>query len=264
MKITTCENRPLLTECGLKDFDYQIDTYIGCEHYCYYCYVLGQAETDWTKEVLIHDGLATRLEQEIRDISPQTIYMGYHADPYQPCEEEWKQTRNVLELLCNSGFSVSILTKSDLVVRDIDLLSKMKDAAVSVSVAFNEDKDRERFEAKTITTEKRIEALAKLKQSGIKTGAMVCPIIPFITDVKQLLEGLATVADRIWVYGFSALSREEQSWINLQQILSIHYPELAEQIEEILFVKDHDYWEQLREELTVLKQKKNLNLNIHV
>ena len=65
--------------------------------------------------------------------------MGYHTDPYQPCEAEYQQTRKVLELLFEKGFSASILTKSDLVVRDVDILAEMKDAAVNVSVAFNDN-----------------------------------------------------------------------------------------------------------------------------
>jgi len=63
MKVSTCSSRPILTSCGLKDLDYQVDTYVGCEHYCYYCYALDQVETDWTKEVLIHN-TTVRLRSE--------------------------------------------------------------------------------------------------------------------------------------------------------------------------------------------------------
>jgi len=89
-------------------------------------------------------------------------------------------TRKVLELLKENGFSASILTKSDLVVRDIDILKEMNDAAVSVSVAFNDNRIRQQFEANTIDTELRIEALRKLREAGIKTSALICPAITFI------------------------------------------------------------------------------------
>jgi len=91
MNIKSCKNRPVLNPCTLEGRNYQVDPYIGCEHYCYYCYVLPLAEC--------------------------------------------RQTRKVLELLLNKGFSVSILTKSDLVLRDTDLLASMKNARVSVSVS---------------------------------------------------------------------------------------------------------------------------------
>lgn len=96
-----------------------------------------------------------KVSKEIDRISPQTIYMGYHTDPYQPCEAECLQTRNVLELLLQKGVSASILTKSDLVVRDIDILKEMKDAAVSISAVFRDNAVRRLFEANTMDTEKR-------------------------------------------------------------------------------------------------------------
>ena len=115
MNVSTCSRRPLLVPCGLKDFDYQVDPYVVCEHYCYYCYALGQAETDWTKEIRIHKDITSQLNEELETIAPQTIYLGYHTDPYQPCEAEYRQTRKVLELLLEKRFSASILTKSNLI-----------------------------------------------------------------------------------------------------------------------------------------------------
>ena len=103
---------------------------------------LPQAETDWSKEILIHNDIIDQLSEEIDKIPPQTIYMGYHTDPYQPSEANYYQTRKVLELFFKNGFSASILTKSDLIVRDIDILKKMNAAAVSVSVAFNDNRTR--------------------------------------------------------------------------------------------------------------------------
>jgi DNA repair photolyase len=136
MKVSVCKNRQILSPCGLKDLDYQVDTYVGCEHYCY---ALPQAETDWSEEIFIYKDIVDQLSQELDKIPSQTIYMGYHTDPYQPSETRYRQTRKVLELFLKRGFSASILTKSDLVVRDIDILKEMNDAAVSVSVAFNDN-----------------------------------------------------------------------------------------------------------------------------
>ena len=84
VKLSTCSNRPILAPCGLKDLKYQVDPYIGCEHYCYYCYALAQAETDWSQEILIHKDIVHHLSAELDKIPAQKIYMGYHTDPYQP------------------------------------------------------------------------------------------------------------------------------------------------------------------------------------
>jgi len=187
MIVETCRKRQILNPCTLENIDYQVDPYIGCEHYCYYCYAINQAETDWSKEVLIHKDITSELESELAGIPPQTIYIGWQSDSYQPCEAEYRQTRQVLELLLEKGFSASILTKSDLVLRDTDLLQKMNEASVSFSMAFNDNRTRRLFEANTVDNEKRIEALRQLKEAGVRTGALLCPVIPFITDAIQLV-----------------------------------------------------------------------------
>lgn len=264
MEVSVCTNRAILAPCELKNIDYQVDTYIGCEHLCYYCYALEDAETDWSKKIQIHQNIVGQLSEELDTISPQTIYMGYQTDPYQPCEAEYHQTRMVLELLLKKGFSASILTKSDLVLRDIDLLKAMNAAAVSVSVAFNDDATRQLFEANTMATAKRVAALRQLKDAGIRTGALVCPVIPYITDAIQLVDMLAPCTDEIWVYGLSINDRSGGNWLRFQKILKNQFPELVALIEQALFLKDHRYWAQLRDQLTALKNDLQLNLNIHL
>ncbi len=264
MKVSECTKRPILSPCGLKDLDYQVDTYVGCEHHCYYCYALAQAETDWSKEIRMHNDIVGQLSEEIDKISPQTIYMGYHTDPYQPSEANYYQTRKVLSLLLQKGFSASILTKSDLIVRDIDILKEMKDAAVSVSVSFNDNQTRRLFEANTVDTEKRIEALCKLKEAGVRTGALLCPVIPYITNAIQLIDMLAPCTDVIWIYGLNIYDSSGQNWLNMQKILNCEYPDLIEQIEPAIFSKKHIYWTQLRDDLVTIKNDQTLNLNIHL
>jgi DNA repair photolyase len=264
MKVSVCSSRPILSPCGLKDLEYQVDPYVGCEHYCYYCYALPQAETDWSKEILIYDDIVDQLSKELDTIPPQPIYMGYHTDPYQPCEAEYRQTRKVLELFLGNGFSASILTKSDLVVRDIDILKEMNDASISVSVAFNDNQTRRLFEANTIDTEKRIEALNKLKVAGVRTGALLCPVIPYITDAIKMIDMLEAYADVIWIYGISINDRSDQNWLNIKKILSSQTPDIIEQIEPVIFSKEHSYWAELRESLEILRKDRQLNLNIHI
>lgn len=264
MMVTSCSHRPVLVPSKLSGFEYQIDPYVGCEHYCYYCYVLGQAETDWSNEIQMYGDICDQLGEELEGLDPQQIYMGYYSDPYQPQEAECLQTRGVLELLMERGFSASILTKSDLVVRDADILGEMEHASVSVSVAFNEEAVREKFEKCTMATARRTEALRELKDARIRTNALLCPVIPFITDVEPLIAALAPVAGTIWIYGLSVLNKSDPSWQNVEEILLTHFPGLSQQIEEVVFSKDHAYWEQLRRKLQRLAEERQLDLSIHV
>lgn len=190
--------------------------------------------------------------------------MGYYTDPYQPCEVEYRQTRKVLELLLEKGYSVSILTKSDLVLRDVELLRDMEDASISVSVAFNDNRTREKFEANTKDTELRVEALSKLREAGIKTSALICPVVPYITDVKELINWLEFLTDSIWIYGLSVDQRSDRNWQNLRIILKEYFPDLSGQIENIVFSKDHQFWTQLREELKDIQNDRQLDLRIHI
>lgn len=264
MKVSVCTNRDIIIPCGLDNFEYQLDTYIGCEHNCNYCYVLPKAETNWFEEILIHDDIAEKLSKEIQTISPQTIYIGYNSDPYQPFEGKYLQTRKVLELLVHKNFSASILTKSDLVVRDIDLLKKMKNANVSFSLAFTDDRTLELFEANTISTDKRVAAMRNLSSYGIKTGAVICPVIPYITDTFKLVEMIAPYSENIWIYGLSINDRADQNWKNVKNVLSTNYPEISDTIESIIFNKEHHYWTQLRNDLKKIKRDQQLNLNVHL
>ncbi len=264
MNIKSCTDRLILNPCSLQGINYQIDPYIGCEHYCYYCYALDQAETDWRKEISIHEDITSRLESELTGIESQTIYMGWQTDPYQPCESEYRQTRQVLELMHKNDFSASILTKSDLVLRDMDLLQNMETASVSFSLAFNDDSTRRLFEANTMDNEKRIKALRSLKKAGVRTGALLCPVIPYISDAVQLIDVLTPNADVIWIYGLSINNRSDKSWLNMKTILNHEFPDLSEQIEAAVFSKEHGYWIQLKDDLERLKTDRQLNLNIRL
>jgi len=267
MNIKSCSNSLILNPCTLQGINYQVDPYIGCEHYCYYCYycyALNQAQTDWRKEIRIHEDIAGHLETELTKITPQAIYMGWQTDPYQPCETQYRQTRQVLKLLLEKNFSVSILTKSDLVLRDMDLLQNMSSASVSFSLAFNDDSTRRLFEANTMDNEKRIKALRSLKQAGIRTGVLLCPVIPYISDAVQLIDVLAPYVDVIWIYGLSMNNRSDKNWLNIKTILNHEFPDLLEQIEAAVFSKEHIFWALLRETLEILKNDRQLNLNIRL
>jgi DNA repair photolyase len=235
---------------------------VGCEHHCYYCYALNQAETDWAEEILIHRDLVGQLRQELAALSPQTIYLGWNTDPYQPCEVKYHQTRQVLELLSQWGFSVSLLTKSDRVIRDIDLLRKMGHPSVSVSVAFHNERIRRIFEARAPDNEARIRALRQLKEAGIRTSALICPVFPHITDVESLMDRLVPHADAIWIYGLSMKERSDRNWRNTQILLSRHFPTLREPIEAAAFSAQHPDWVELRQKLESIKVERQLDLKI--
>ena len=263
MNIKTCTERVILKPCSLENINYQIDTYIGCSHYCYYCYALQCAKTNWSERIITHKNIVEKLSDELKDVSPQKIYFGYHTDPYQPCEKQFIQTRKVLDLLLEKNFSASILTKSDLVIRDKYLLKNMENASVSISVAFIDNNIRKLFEYNTIDTERRINGLMQLKELGIKTNALICPVIPHVTDVVELINLLETCADTIWIYGLSILNKSDVYWQNIEPIFDQYFPKRNDLIKQAIFNKNHIFWNTLRSKLELIKKERKLDLRIN-
>ncbi len=262
MKIRPCSDRPILEPCSVQGYAFQLDPYIGCEHHCYYCYALNQAETDWAEEILIHRDLAARLSGELSALEPQPMYIGWNSDAYQPSEASHRQTRQALELLAQRGFSVCILTKSDLVTRDMDLVASMRGSSVGFSIAFQDEGVRRLFEVAAPPNERRLETLRRLKEGGIETYVLITPVMPFISDVRALIDLVAPYADTIWIYGLSLKTQADRNWRYVRGILERHFPELTEQYRHITFSADHPYWTELRGELEALGRERGLDLRI--
>ena len=254
--------QPILQPCSLEGHTYQIDPYIGCEHLCAYCYAFNRAETDWMQEILAYEDLAGQLGRELVGIQPQSIYIGWNTDPYQPSEQAQRQTRQVLELLASKGHSVCILTKSGLVARDVDLLTRMPGSSAGVSLAFQDEQVRQLFEDNAPPNEQRIGALKVLKEAGIRTYALICPVMPFLTDARRLVERVAAWADTVWVYALSMEAEEERNWRKVQRILVRHFPEMAEPYRQIAFSADHPYWLKLRHDLEKFQAQSGLDLRV--
>jgi len=262
MRVTSSDQRRIIEPCELKDFNYQIDPYIGCEHGCQYCYI--QNKLDWKDEIKIFENLEEKFSEELTSIEPQKIYIGMNTDPYQPVEEEYRQTRKLLEVLKERGFSVSILTKSNLVVRDIDILKKMPGSSVGISIAFHNDDERKLFERNTLPNEDRIRAIKNLKKAGIETYALICPVMPHITDVDVLINQVLPYADSIWIYPLEIRSVENENWKKIRSILEQYFLEILPKFEEIVFSTDHFYWRELRHHLEDVMIDDKVDLKIHV
>jgi DNA repair photolyase len=264
MEVGLCAPRPILQPCSLEGHTYQADPYIGCEHDCRYCYAQNDAEVDWPQQILIHPDLEQRLVFELEAIAPQSIYMGMNSDPYQPAEERRLQTRKVLEVLAERGFSVCILTKSALITRDVDVFEKMPDPYLGFSIAFQNEHARSLFERNAPTNKMRLQALEALRDAGIRTYVLICPVMPYITDVEALIEEIAPLVDHIYVYRLRMNAETDTNWQRVKRILSKDYPELVEPYRRIAFSPDCPYWAGLRSRLHEIHTSHEGRLTIEV
>lgn len=232
----------ILMACELDGFEYQLEPYFGCGHQCLYCYALCGPGGSWVREVKPYEDLPGRLKTALAGLEPQRIYLGLYCDPYQPAEAEEGQTREALEIMAGAGFSASILTKSDLVMRDYDLLSAMPGASVGFSLGFTDEDLRQSLEEDTPPNERRIQALKAAKAAGLETSVLLCPILPFLTDLAALVDSLEEAADFVWIYPLAMNNDIDPNWQNVWQVIQRKKPELAADFKEAVFDRDHEYW----------------------
>lgn len=188
-KTTQCDF--LLNKITRKDKlfngDYTLDPYQKCEFDCKYC------DSAQTNIIYVKNNIQQVLKRELETIQKGTIIIGSTADPYQEAEIKYRNTRKILEIIRQKHFPCHILTKSKILLRDIDLLSKMNNNVVSLSLISLDKKISEIFETKLPSPLERLEIVKTLSENGIKTGVAIMPIIPFI--VENELENIVKKAE---------------------------------------------------------------------
>ena len=188
-------------------FGRSINPYRGCEHGCIYCFArpthafLGLSPgLDFETKLFAKTNAGIALERELADpvYRPRTIAIGTNTDPYQPIERRYRIMRRILEVLSATNHPVGIVTKSALVLRDLDLLRPMAERGlvkVALSVTTLNRKLARAMEPRASTPDKRLETMAKLVDAGVPTSVMVAPVIPGLTDmeIERIMERAAAV-----------------------------------------------------------------------
>jgi DNA repair photolyase len=209
---------------GSKIYDYTINPYVGCQHNCTYCYArfmkrfTGHGEP-WGEFVDVKINAPELLRKEINKKPKGRVWISGVCDCYQPSENSYELTRKCIEILTENGWPLTIQTKSPLVLRDIGLLKQAADIEVGFSVTTADDNIRRIFEPFAPPIHDRIKALEELHQSGIKTFAMIAPMLPGVEGLGSLLKGSVdyVLIDKMnyhnadWVYrkyGFGEAAKE--------------------------------------------------------
>lgn len=182
--------------------DYALNPYRGCAHGCAYCYAtyLGRWHhpgEHWGTFVDVRANVADRLAQQLRRINTGCIQIGTATDPYQPVEQRYELTRGCLQRLIFFSGEVDLLTKSDLVLRDADILKSLANCHVGLTVTTAQDDVARVFEPKAPPPSRRIAALGELHRQGIETYAFVGPLLPGLTDTDTALATLFTALSEV-------------------------------------------------------------------
>lgn len=178
--------------------DYNMNLYKGCTHGCIYCdsrsncYHIDNFDIVHGKENALYI-----LEKELRKKSRGVVGIGAMSDTYNPLEQQYEQTRKALELIEKYGFGVSIDTKSDLILRDIDLLKKINlnnNVIIKFTITTPNDELSKIIEPNVCVSSRRLKAIKILNDNGIFAGIMMNPVLPFITDNEKDIKELVRLA----------------------------------------------------------------------
>ena len=210
--VTIDSTRKIITRNDSPDisFDRSINPYRGCEHGCVYCFArpthayLGLSPgLDFESKLFMKPNAHELLQRELSapDYSPKTIAIGTNTDPYQPIERRYQIMRRILEVLDRAGHPVGIVTKSALVLRDLDILARMAKrdlVKVAISVTTLDPKLARVMEPRASTPPRRLGALRELVKGGVPASALVAPVIPAINDaeIERILEAIAETGVR--------------------------------------------------------------------
>jgi DNA repair photolyase len=200
----TLPSKALLNRCvsSRVPFEWTINPYRGCEFACKYCYARYTHEfmemrdgLDFERKIYVKQQTAWLLRQELKQVKRgQQIAIGTATDPYQPAEKRFEITRSILEeLALHHGLEIGIVTKSDVVVRDIDLLLRVAEhnaLTISLTITTLNTKLARILEPRAPRPDLRLQALSKLTQAGLKVGVICAPILPGITDSPAALDKL--------------------------------------------------------------------------
>lgn len=251
----------IMTKSLLPVGGFSVNPYIGCPHACKYCYA------SFMKRFTGHTEpwgafLDVKYWKPIDDphkFDGQRIVVGSVTDGYNPHEAEFCRTRQLLEELEGMDAEIMICTKSDLVLRDLDLLKKFRKVTVSWSVNtldehFRLDMDR------AVSVERRLDAMKQVYDAGIRTVCFISPIFPGITDVKAIIHRVKDFTDLIWLEN---LNLRGQFKGQIMGYIREKYPTLMELYDEIYNKKRLDYWQTLEQELSAFARAEGFPYRIN-
>lgn len=270
LRINEVSAKSILNPSRISGVTYAINPYVGCQHACSYCYArfmsryTGHQGEEWGSFVDVKINAPRVLQQQLRrkkKLSKNPVLFSSVTDAYQPLERRFQITRHCLELLTRQQFPISILTKSDLVLRDVDLLGSSTENEVGITIITLDEKVRQVFESGAPPSQRRLETLRQLTAQGIRTYGFVGPIIPYLSSpsLDELIRELAESGVEYVL--FDRLNVKYGNRPVIEKALTSHFEDKAKAILQALRL-DNIYYEQIREQIVDLSKRYGLVADI--
>jgi DNA repair photolyase len=264
MKIKEIKAKSIITKSGLPGTDFVINPYTGCSHGCIYCYArfmkrFTNHHEPWGKFIDVKINAPDLIPEGVNRYKGKSIFIASVTDAYQPIERKYGLMREILTRLIPLEPNLCILTKSDLIIRDIDLLKRFKNCQAGVSLTLLDDEIRKEVEPLASPIEKRIEVVKELKKAGINSYIFLSPMFPELTDWKKIIDKTKDFVDEFW---FENLNVRTTNWPDIKKWLKAKHPDLLEKYEDI-YSSVNDYWENIEKEIELFGRKNNLDFSIY-
>lgn len=264
MKIQEINAKSLITKSGLPGSDFVINPYVGCTHGCIYCYARFMKKftnhpEPWGEFLDVKINAADLIPRQTNKYRGKSITISSVTDPYQPLEKKYKLMREIFKNLIPLQPNLCILTKSDLVTRDIDLIKQFKNIEVGVSLSLLDDKIRKEIEPLASSVEQRINAVKELKKVGLNTFVFISPMFPVLSDWQKIIKKAQSFTDEFW---FENLNIRATNWPYVKKWLKVKHPNLIKKFEDIYF-KGDKYWDNLKKEIRMFCQENKISHSIY-
>lgn len=247
MQVREVETKGIMTKSNLPVADFSVNPYVGCAFACRYCYA------SFMKRFTNHpepwgEFVDVKFWPSIKNpgkYAGKEAFIGSVCDAYQPLEARYGRTRALLEQLQGSGISISIATKSDLVLRDLDLIRTFPNARVSWSIN-TLDEDFRRQMDRAVSIDRRLEAMRRFYEAGVQTVCQLAPIFPGVTDVPAIIDAVRDRCNLVWLEDLNLRGdyrKRIMDWVHEER------PDLDGLYHDIYAKKDRSYWAALDGEL---------------
>lgn len=272
MDLRETQAKSILSPCGIPGIDFVINPYTGCRFGCTYCYasfmgrfLKDKSIKDWGEYVYVKENAPELLKKELPKLKNKgkglEIFMSSVTDPYQGVEAKYQITRKCLEVLRDFGYEgyLSILTKSALVLRDIDILKKLAHVSVGLTVTSYNDAISNYFEKYAPKVTERFDALEKLNNAGIRTYAFIGPLLPHYVAFETELETVFKKLDEAGTHDIFVEHLNLSTYIKNRLIAEMK-DEQPEVISKFYESQNKEYREVLDEQIAKLVKKYNMRL----
>ena len=247
MIIKEVEVKDIMTKTNLPVSDYAVNPYVGCSHACKYCYAsfmkrFTNHSEPWGEFIDVKNWPAIKNPERY---AGKEVFFCSVTDPYQPLEKKYGRTRALLEQLQGSGVSLSISTKSDLILRDLDLLKTFPKVRVAWSINTLDEQFRKDMDY-AASIERRLAAMKQFYDAGIQSTCFISPIFPGISDVTSIIERVNGQCNLVWLENLNLCGDYKKK---ILEYIDEKYPQLHDLNDEIYSKKSRRYWQELDVEI---------------